>query len=141
MILLGHPYLAEATHANLELTSLARHVAATIRGIGYWGPGDGFPDPTQFVDHGWDPAERAMVLAYLRSVPRDPHWQFLGYSWCRFQCGIRPEALGTGEQTDDAFTWPIGFVHYIESHGVRPPGEFIEHVRERVHHDRLEPPP
>ena len=28
--------------------------------------------------------------------------------------------------------WPEGFAHYLEQHDVKPPAEFLEHVRPRL---------
>jgi hypothetical protein len=81
-------------------------------------------DPAWFVDPNWNPLQRARVANYLRtaSVP----WAAGGLSWCRFRCGVR--ALGSAEHTDGVFHWPEGLVHYVESHNVRLPAEFTQHV-------------
>lgn len=139
MILAHHPYLPPDEVQQL----LERHRArgtdpsdlvreASLKGIGYWGPESGWPDPRDHVDLSWDPQERGLVAAYVRGAPRNRHWRFLGFSSCRFACGITPEDLGTGERSDDAYIWPVGFVHYIEAHSVRPPTELVEHVLRRT---------
>lgn len=42
------------------------------------------------------------------------------------RCGVR--GLGCAERTDGIFVWPEGLVHYVESHDVRLPEEFTQHV-------------
>jgi len=97
-----------------------------IRLIGYWHSEQEpqWPDPARFVDPTWDPLQRERVAQYLRtaSVPRAA----AGLSWCRFRCGLA--GLGSAEHTDGTFLWPEGLVHYVESHDVRPPEEFLQHI-------------
>lgn len=97
-----------------------------IRLIGYWHSDQAphWPDPARFVDPDWDPLQRATISNYLRtaSIP----CAAAGFSWCRFRCGAR--ALGSAEHTDGTFVWPEGLVHYVESHNVRLPDEFIQHI-------------
>lgn len=82
------------------------------------------PWPADFVDPAWDPAERARVVQYLKAAPPVEFWR--GYSHCRLGC----ERLdGTRDLGDGTFVWPEGFAHYVEVHGIRPPEEFLEHVR------------
>jgi hypothetical protein len=76
---------------------------------------------------GWDPAELPGVLAYLRA---GQEWiQFHGWSYCRFGCGVAPSALGDRDLTDGVWVWPEGLAHYVETHSVRLPKEFIDHMR------------
>jgi len=85
------------------------------------------PDPKDFVDPSWDPAERGMVIAYLRKgrvLER-----YFGYSTCRFKCGIDDAEMGDADLTDGTFVWPEGFAHYLEKHNVRPGQDFVTHVR------------
>ena len=84
------------------------------------------PRPENFVDESWDPAERALVASYLRAGREWEQWR--GDSWCRFLCGA---SMGYRDLTDGTYVWPEGFAHYIEEHAVRPPQEFIDHVRGR----------
>jgi hypothetical protein len=92
--------------------------------IGYWssGSGDEWPKVDEFVDLGWDPEERARIVAYLRRglVAR----AYMGYSTCRV-CGQRN---GSVELSDGTYLWPEGLAHYVEQHGVRLSGEFTGHV-------------
>lgn len=96
-----------------------------LRLIGYWASAQAstpWPVPHEFVDRSWDPDERHIVAAYLRTgiVAR----MYMGFSPCRM-CGCDNGSL---EFTDGVYVWPEGFAHYIANHDVRPPQEFIDHV-------------
>ena len=83
------------------------------------------PDPHDFVDETWDPAERAMVVEHLKLGTKFVHW--LGYSWCRFGC---KEYNGPNCCTfDGSWVFPQGLAHYVEAHGVRVPQAFVDHIR------------
>lgn len=91
--------------------------------------GASLPHPTNFVDESWDEKERKMVVDYLKSRSKSGpkiliRWR--GWSNCRI-CGCHNGSTCVG---DDKFIWPDGFAHYIEEHGVRPPREFVDHVKE-----------
>lgn len=64
------------------------------------------------------------ALQYLRSG-RELN-ALLGYSYCRFRCGISDEQMGCRDLTDGAWIWPEGLVHYVEVHQVALPEEFLE---------------
>jgi hypothetical protein len=67
------------------------------------------------------------ILAYLRG---GQEWiRFNGWSYCRFACGIDPSALGDRDLTDGVWVWPEGLAHYVETHCVRLPDEFMNHMR------------
>src|SRR6478752_148949 len=97
-----------------------------LRRIGYWRSADEphWPDPVDFVDEAWDSLERTSVADYLQRGTRTP-WLQLGFSTCRF-CG-KPN--GTLDLTDGVYVWPEGLSHYLKDHGVRLPGDIVEHVR------------
>jgi hypothetical protein len=100
-------------------------------------PPNPLPNPATLVWAGWDPAERAGVVAYLRA---GQEWiQFHGWSYCRFECGIAPSALGDRDLTDGVWVWPEGLPHYVEAHSVRLPDEFIDHMRSQDWRMRSEP--
>ena len=134
MILPGHPYLTHEALAEIERrTGEALDPRSLPLGIGYWAPPtEQFPNPHEFVDSAWNEEEQRMVATYLRGVPRDRNWRFVGYSFCRFRCGISEVDLGTGDQSDGMYIWPLGFAHYVEAHWVRPPVRFVQHVREQL---------
>lgn len=105
----------------------------SLRLIGYWPGGEDpdCPEPAWFVDPNWDPAERALVCTYLKSGTE--LFQYCGLSWCRFGCEVK--FLGSLELTDGFYYWPEGLSHYLERHNVKPPQEFIDHVKARTIQD------
>jgi hypothetical protein len=56
------------------------------------------------------------------------HEQYLGFSWCRFGCGISPTLMGSRDLTDGAWVWPEGLSHYVREHAIVLPEEFIAHA-------------
>lgn len=102
--------------------------SATLIAIGYWrGPLEpDLPDPSQWQDATWSWAEQQQVLTYLRQGRRLMEW--MGYSWCRFACGISEASMGTSDVTDGTYIWPEALPHYLECHQVRLPAAFVEHV-------------
>ncbi len=52
--------------------------------------------------------------------------EYLGLSYCRFDCGQR--GLGSADLTDGTWVWPEGLWHYVDVHSVRLPDEFIQHA-------------
>jgi hypothetical protein len=93
--------------------------------------------PQDFVDPSWDPAERDMVIVYLRKgrvLDR-----YMGYSTCRFKCGIDNADMGDADLTDGTFVWPEGFSHYLEKHSVRPGQDFVNHVLCRMGKNKVIP--
>ena len=100
--------------------------------LGYWA-NDRYPQlpyPADFVDHNWKKQERQVVVEYLRAGETKTQWR--GGSYCRMCDLKRSKAMGSTCLTDGTYTWPWGFAHYVEEHGVRPPQEFIDHVREAI---------
>lgn len=69
---------------------------------------------------------RAALVGYLAGGLR--LIQYRGYSWCRFDCGVEYQKLGSWELTDGTWVWPEGLAHYVEAHGVVLPEEFISHA-------------
>ncbi|AKF11327.1 hypothetical protein DB32_008476 [Sandaracinus amylolyticus] len=98
--------------------------------IGYWRSvnerDSSLPDPRDFIDPEWDGAERDVVVDYLRQGRRMA--AFHGFSRCRL-CG---STNGSQELTDFTYVWPEGYAHYVAEHGVKPPEEFVEHVRNEL---------
>lgn len=85
------------------------------------------PDVRKFVDQKWDSEERRIVVAYVEDR-RFRSTTYFGHSPCRF-CG---KDNGVADFTDKTYVWPEGFGHYLREHGVRPPLEFVAHVRRRL---------
>lgn len=92
--------------------------------VGFWsgnGPdNDQYPNAKDQVKF-WDEAEKNQVLSHVNSGKVGRRQR--GYSTCRI-CGCHN---GSQDMTDGVYVWPIGFAHYIEEHGVKPPQEFIDH--------------
>ena len=101
--------------------------------VGFWfdGPFSTFPNPYDLVDTKWNATERERVVRYLCAGKQAMAW--MGYSWCRFECGIDDSAMGVLDLTDGIWIWPEGFAHYVEKHDVKPPREFVEFVLSRKH--------
>ena len=51
--------------------------------------------------------------------------EYRGLSWCRFYCGVTHKEMGFREFTDGVWVWPEGLVHYVQTHNVVLPEEFI----------------
>jgi hypothetical protein len=93
--------------------------------IGYWRSehDPSWPDPAEFVDTDWDPAERDLVASYLKSGTVAVAYR--GYAFCRL-CSKRDN--GTLELTDGVYVWPEGLMHYVAEHSVRLPRRVVEHI-------------
>jgi hypothetical protein len=96
---------------------------------------DGRPDPRQLVDESWAadlaPGEREKLAWYLtRGAFIESHE--LAYSFCRFdgcqEAERTPEVMGACTMTDGVFCWPEGLWHYVASHCVKPPSDFLAHI-------------
>jgi hypothetical protein len=122
---------------HMERDKLAS-VSPTLKFLGYWAQkqdlktdyyaqqGIDLPWPGEFTEPNWDPAERDLVAAYLDLAPDVQYWR--GYSFCRLGCG---HLDGCTDKSDGTYVWPAGFSHYVRAHNVKPPQEFIQHVRSR----------
>jgi len=97
-------------------------------GLGYWRSlqEPALPDPARFVDEQWDAGTRQAVIRYL--TQGHPLSSWMGYSWCRFRCGIANCQMGSGDLTDGTYCWPEGLVHYVQCHAVRLPDAVVEHI-------------
>jgi len=58
----------------------------------------------------------------------------MGYSWCRFDCGVDDAEMGDSDFSDGLWVWPGGLTHYVLEHAVRLPEEFLHHVRHEAAH-------
>lgn len=102
------------------------------RAIGYWFHSYDewsrrLPAPSTLVRPGWLALDqRDALVHYLRSAPE--FTEYLGFSSCRFHCGISDEQMGAREYWDGYWVWPEGLAHYIEFHEVALPDEFVRHA-------------
>lgn len=116
-------------YTDLELSALARCAKDTIPGhrdrdirlVGYWGPGGDLPMPIEGSCQ-LSSEHRSRLVAYLRS-PSHPSEGYMGTSVCRC-CGTRN---GAREVSDGRWVWPDGLAHYVETHHVALPDEFVAH--------------
>ena len=93
---------------------------------GYWS-GDNLPDPTTLVDPEWEKDNRDKIIAYLKAGK--PICAYMGYSHCRFNCGIPDPNMGDSDYSDGTYVWPQGLAHYIEKHNVKLPDDFVSHMK------------
>jgi hypothetical protein len=105
---------------------------STLKRVGYWKSESEplLPHPGVLIDEAWDRRERDQVIAYLEASYLSPVF-WCGHSWCRFGCPSHSTDLGSADLTDGTWIFPEGFVHYLRSHHVKPPYEFLEYVRRR----------
>ena len=101
-----------------------------IRAVGYWSGGEmtGCPDPKEMPVRVYDPEEKARIVSYLKSGAEYQGW--MGFSYCRFDCGVCCSKMGTKDFTDGTWFWPEGFYHYIETHDLELPGAFLKTMEE-----------
>jgi hypothetical protein len=101
---------------------------ARLTCVGWWcGEDPALPDPRNLVDLEWEKSDRDAIVRYLRSGRRLTAYQ--GYSTCRFRCGVPEDQMGDADVTDGRWVWPEGLAHYVETHGVRLPDEFVADIR------------
>ena len=96
-----------------------------LKAIGFWPePGlHGLVHPKRLIDPSLDPRVREGLAAYLQSGRLCNG--YLGYSSCRFSCGIPDTEMGDCEMTDGTWLWPVGLVHYVSDHDLQLPTDFI----------------
>lgn len=94
--------------------------------IGFWHSQftPGLPHPIESADAAWSAAERAAVVAYLRSRVDRTVTAYRRSSRCRI-CDC---SNGSEELSDGVYLWPSGYAHYVEAHDVKPPQAFIDRV-------------
>ncbi len=97
--------------------------------VGFWWTerAHRLPKPQLLVDHEWEQQDRERIVHYLANGCVVT--SFLGYSFCRFRCGIADSEMGSSDLTDGVWIWPEGLHHYVEMHSVKLPGVFVEHMR------------
>ncbi|WP_206754386.1 hypothetical protein, partial [Lentimonas sp. CC19] len=88
-----------------------------------------YPEPLLLVGSTWKEEKKKRIILYLNSGHR---WsEQLGYSYCRFECGIAESSMGNSCLTDSTWIWPEGLSHYVEEHDITLPDEFIRHMEDR----------
>lgn len=99
------------------------------KGIGYWFNDErtGFPNPRTLVRPNWlAPESLSRLVRYLRSAPMFcGSW---GHSFCRFECGVGHDIMGSHTFWDGVWVWPEGLSHYVELHDVALPDTFVQHA-------------
>jgi hypothetical protein len=107
--------------------SLCEDDRSNLKSVGYWrsDPFSDLPHPKDYVDSQWNSEERLKVMQYLEAGYTLA--QCMGPSWCRMGC--ENIWMGSHDFTDGTWVYPEGYVHYLDIHGVRPPDEFLEHIR------------
>jgi len=84
------------------------------------------PDPRVLVELLGKQEVDDRVVSYLRKGHE--LFSYLGYSYCRFNCGVAEDELGSRDLTDGVWVWPEGLAHYVESHGVALPEAFLNGI-------------
>lgn len=118
-------------------TQRIRSADGKLRAIGYWkgfGEDRRFPNPKSLIDPAGEHPQRDKIIAYLRGGIPQISW--LGYSSCRFACGVPDSEMGTLDLSDGTWIWPQGLAHYAEAHRIRLPREFTDHM----HTNEFSPP-
>ena len=127
--------IPESVLRELERDQKAFATRKRLQPVGYWRDSkdektETLPEPHGLVDRYWDPAERKRVIKYLRAGRESVAYK--GSSSCRFNCGASNRQMGYRDLTDGEFVWPEGFAHYVEAHAVKPPAEFLVHIRRKL---------
>ena len=108
------------------------------KAIGFWYLDSGIfvrcLKPQSLVRAGAHAQDLPRIVNYLRSGHDATRWEsapgkihsskYGGWSTCRFGCK-EGEYNGTGDFTDGEWMWPEGLAHYVESHSVILPEEFV----------------
>ncbi len=85
---------------------------ADLIAVGYWQSSDEspFPHPALLQGAGYSRETREGIASYLKSGARFASW--MGWSYCRFRCGVADSALGDSDLSDGFCVWPQGLAHY-----------------------------
>ena len=107
----------------------------TLTAIGYWQSDrqPELPHPKSFINDQINAEERKLLIEYLERGK--VLMQCLGYSFCRFNCGIPDHEMGTANLTDGNYVWPEKLSHYVSKHYIWLPELFIHHVRANQHYN------
>ena len=113
----------------LLVTRRLDDVGLKLKVLGYWSDKrtpSPLPDPKNLVDPNWR-EDREKITNYLKSGLIAA--QYMGFSYCRFECGIPAPMMGDSDLSDGTWVWPQGLAHYVEKHQVILPAEFVEHLK------------
>jgi hypothetical protein len=117
----------------MRTVDLKSYRSYDLKRVGFWWSDDEpeLPHPRDYVDQVWDPAERDRAISYLEQCCSRITRISLGWSWCRFGCfgGDSSPEMGRGECIDGVWVFPDSFLHYVRHHAVKPPPDFLEHMR------------
>jgi hypothetical protein len=104
-------------------------------GIGYWKSDreQSMPDPKKFINSSVSEADRISLIKYL--LRGKTFISYLGFSFCRFDCGINDSEMGARCMTDGKYVWPEGLVHYIDKHQIWLPDNFVQHSKSNFDFD------
>lgn len=80
------------------------------------------PPPHELVVE-YDVETRTKVIWYLNHG--HVLHKSLGHAWCLFRCDYEEAYF---ERTDGTWVWPCDLSHYVETHNIRLPGEFISNA-------------
>jgi len=96
--------------------------------IGFWARTI-YDDPLVFPQEVSKCADAALcrkMVCYLNAGT--VHEIYRGWSYCHYHCGIPDEEMGDSELTDGKWVWPSGLAHYVDTHHVSLPPEFVNSV-------------
>lgn len=96
--------------------------------FGFWRveKGDGsIPSVEEVVDTNWSPDDRGSLIEYLKNSPVAVT---TAVGFCKCLCCSQQLEIGCF-RTDGVWLWPDDLVHYVESHRVRLPDAFVDHMR------------
>lgn len=112
---------------TVDLTNPEIH---RLKRVGFsWSPDEPeLPHPREYIDQSWDCAERDRAIVYLEQSYRLSYFA-CGFSCCRLGCEHVQPHMGNKEYTDGVWLFPEGFLHYVRLHRVKPPPDFLEHMR------------
>lgn len=83
------------------------------------------PDPRSFVEKNWSVDEREKVSSYLsRGVA-------VAVTIMRVPCQMCSAEFDAIYLSDGIWVWPAWLPHYVACHSVKPPDEFLKHMRDK----------
>jgi len=106
-----------------------QQIPITPIAIGHWKPDSDqdLPIPQEFVNTQIPEQDRMNLIKYLSHGKI--FISYLGFSFCRFHCGIEDHQMGASYYTDGKYVWPEGLVYYVKDHQVWLPEIFISYSK------------